>query len=194
MMTDSVDNKEELAGETAAEPGPGTRQKLLDAARVTLLEKGHIKSTVKEIAATAGVNHGLVHHYFKSKEHLFVELIKENPVFIKDPVNFSSENETIDYLVNHLFANSRLHVQFHALAQDMPEVQAALKEVLQSKKEEVTRMLGISDRNVASLVVAMVSGLVLHYNLDPELPLRENLQTIFHLIKDYRDNLQNQPD
>ena len=53
-----------------------TKQKILDGARKSLIKEGHRRSTIKVIADYAGVNHGLVHHYFGSKEELMVALIQ----------------------------------------------------------------------------------------------------------------------
>ena len=52
-------------------------QKLINAARVCLIDKGHAHCSVKVIAAEAGVNHGLVHHYFGSKEGLYAALVEQ---------------------------------------------------------------------------------------------------------------------
>ena len=52
-----------------------TKQKILYGARKSLIKEGHQRSTIKVIANYAGVNHGLVHHYFGSKEELMVALV-----------------------------------------------------------------------------------------------------------------------
>ena len=54
-----------------------TKQKIIDGARKSLIKEGHRLSTIKVIAGYAGVNHGLVHHYFGSKEELMVALIQQ---------------------------------------------------------------------------------------------------------------------
>ena len=53
-----------------------TKQKIIDGARKSLIKEGQRLSTIKVIAGYAGVNHGLVHHYFGSKEDLMVALIE----------------------------------------------------------------------------------------------------------------------
>ena len=53
-----------------------TKQKIMDGARKSLIKEGHRRSTIKVIAGYARVNHGLVHHYFGSKEELMVALIQ----------------------------------------------------------------------------------------------------------------------
>ena len=53
-----------------------TKQKIIEGARKSLLKEGHKLSTIKVIAGYAGVNQGLVHHYFGSKEGLMSVLME----------------------------------------------------------------------------------------------------------------------
>jgi AcrR family transcriptional regulator len=48
-----------------------TREKILDAARHRFAELGYDGATVRGIAADAGVNGALLHHFFGSKQQLF---------------------------------------------------------------------------------------------------------------------------
>jgi AcrR family transcriptional regulator len=59
-------------------PGPGrragesrTREAILDAARRRFGEQGYDGATIRGIAADAGVNPALVHHFYGTKERLF---------------------------------------------------------------------------------------------------------------------------
>ena len=53
-------------------PGnPDTRQKLLDTARRLFADAGYDKTSVRDIAAAAGVDPALIRHYFGSKAELF---------------------------------------------------------------------------------------------------------------------------
>jgi AcrR family transcriptional regulator len=49
-----------------------TRQSILEAARDQFAEKGYDKASIRAIAATADVDPALVHHYFGTKEKLFL--------------------------------------------------------------------------------------------------------------------------
>jgi AcrR family transcriptional regulator len=49
----------------------GTRQAILEAARALFAERGYHSATIRGIAAVAGVDPALVHHYFGTKEALF---------------------------------------------------------------------------------------------------------------------------
>ncbi|HEY0002137.1 MAG TPA: TetR family transcriptional regulator [Actinoplanes sp.] len=49
-----------------------TRTSILDAARTAFADKGYDNSSIRAIAAGAGVDPALVHHYFGTKEKLFL--------------------------------------------------------------------------------------------------------------------------
>jgi AcrR family transcriptional regulator len=58
------------AGETR------TREAILDAARRRFGEHGYERATIRGIAADAGVNPALVHHFYRTKERLFAAAMK----------------------------------------------------------------------------------------------------------------------
>ena len=60
---------------TRAKRSEVTRSKILHAAAKLFLEKGYAESTVKEIAAEAGVNLGSLTFAFKNKENILCELV-----------------------------------------------------------------------------------------------------------------------
>ena len=53
-------------------PGPGVREKLLDASFVLIREKGYSATAVDELCAKAGVTKGAFFHHFQSKDALAV--------------------------------------------------------------------------------------------------------------------------
>lgn len=58
---------------TGRRPGkPGTREAILDAARAAFAERGFDAASIRAIAGTADVDPALVHHYFGSKDQLFL--------------------------------------------------------------------------------------------------------------------------
>jgi AcrR family transcriptional regulator len=52
--------------------GPDTRGQILDAARESFAERGFSGTTIRAVAASADVDPALVHHYFGSKDDLFL--------------------------------------------------------------------------------------------------------------------------
>src|SRR6476661_6136230 len=62
---------------TGRRPGnQDTRQVILNAARSTFAEVGFTAASIRKIAAAAGVDAALVHHYFGSKEKLFLATVE----------------------------------------------------------------------------------------------------------------------
>ncbi|TYB48780.1 TetR family transcriptional regulator [Actinomadura chibensis] len=58
-------------------PGPTeTREKILAAARDLFAEKGYDGTSLRAIARTAGVDPALVHHFYGTKDGVFVEAIR----------------------------------------------------------------------------------------------------------------------
>jgi AcrR family transcriptional regulator len=68
---------------TGRRPGvSGTREAILDAARQAFAEQGYQQATIRGVAELAGVDPALVHHYFGTKQDLFVAAVEFpiNPV------------------------------------------------------------------------------------------------------------------
>jgi AcrR family transcriptional regulator len=61
---------------TGRRPGPTTsREEILAAARRLFGDRGFDGTTIRAIAAEAGVNQGLVHHFFGTKEQIFIAAV-----------------------------------------------------------------------------------------------------------------------
>jgi AcrR family transcriptional regulator len=68
---------------TGRRPGvSGTREAILDAARRAFAEHGYQHATIRGVADLAGVDPALVHHYFGTKQELFVAAVQlpVNPI------------------------------------------------------------------------------------------------------------------
>jgi AcrR family transcriptional regulator len=63
-----------VVGRTGRRPGDSaqTRQAILDAAMQAFAEGGFGKTSIRKIAGVAGVDPALVHHYFGTKDQLFM--------------------------------------------------------------------------------------------------------------------------
>ena len=56
-----------------------TEQTILEAAEKIFLDKGYVATKTTEIAQEAGINHAMLHYYFRTKENLFNKIF-ENKV------------------------------------------------------------------------------------------------------------------
>jgi AcrR family transcriptional regulator len=62
---------------TGRRPGePATRERIADAARRLFADRGFDRTSVRAVAAEAGVDPALVHHYFGTKQRLFLEAVE----------------------------------------------------------------------------------------------------------------------
>jgi len=62
-----------MAGRTGRRPGnPDTREAILGSARTAFADKGYDGASIRTIATGAGVDPALVHHYFGTKDKLFL--------------------------------------------------------------------------------------------------------------------------
>jgi AcrR family transcriptional regulator len=68
--------------------GSNTRERILDSARELFARNGLKNTSIRAVAAAAGVDSALVHHYFGTKEQLFAAAIHIpiNPVDIIGPL------------------------------------------------------------------------------------------------------------
>jgi AcrR family transcriptional regulator len=59
---------------TRSKPKGGSREAILRAAERLFAREGYDRCSIRQISERSGVNQGLVHYHFKSKENLFVEM------------------------------------------------------------------------------------------------------------------------
>jgi AcrR family transcriptional regulator len=64
------------SGQEGARLPDETKERIIDAAYRTLVRKGYHETSMKDIAAEAGVAPGLAHYYFQTKEDLLVAAIE----------------------------------------------------------------------------------------------------------------------
>ncbi|MGC4112756.1 MAG: TetR family transcriptional regulator [Nocardioides sp.] len=105
-------------------PGaPDTRTTILDAARTAFAERGFAGTTIRSVASAAGVDAALVHHYFGSKDDLFLAAM-ELPVDPRDTIGPALQGGAEG-------AGERLLRVFLSLWDD-PEVSPALVGIVRS--------------------------------------------------------------
>jgi AcrR family transcriptional regulator len=74
-----------------------TEKSILNAARKVFIAKGFHGARMQEIADEAGINKALLHYYFRSKEKLFQQILKDTfSVFFPNMLQFVS-NENVPF-------------------------------------------------------------------------------------------------
>jgi len=159
-----------------------TRDKLMDATVRCLLEHGHAGCTVKQIARLAGVNHGLVHHYFGSKEQLMLEVLQREAGRIEAELDAVSDSADFRVFARQRIVNNppmmRLMVESMSMAEQMPALAEAVREIIRRRADHFQRTLGLPDRGTALVVMSCVLGLALFSRAEPEVDVAASLETV----------------
>lgn len=75
------DDTSELLSAEVVEPGqadePSGRRRVLDAAAALFVTQGYAGTTLRQIAAAAGIKAGSIYHHFASKDALFVAVLDD---------------------------------------------------------------------------------------------------------------------
>jgi len=78
-----------------------TRQALLQAARGRFVRLGYERTTLRDVAADAGVNLALIKRYFGSKEGLFKAALAATPRFVGGPGEFPQDLAALAEALSH---------------------------------------------------------------------------------------------
>ncbi len=117
-----------------------TEQKIFDAATELFLEKGVDRTSVREIAAKAGINLALMNYYFRSKENLFSaifsKLVKTNSEELIRVLNSDLE----------LYEKIRQYVVVYIdMLSENPLLVSFVMAILHRSRERITEMKAISN-------------------------------------------------
>ncbi len=85
-----------------------TKAEILKAARKLFAAQGILAVSVRDVAKEAGVTHGLVHHYFGTKEQLTEEVIRREVTFggevlLSNPIDASADSLEVMRQVLRMF-------------------------------------------------------------------------------------------
>lgn len=117
------------------------RRALIDAAAVLFAERGPASVSVRDIASAAGVNHGLVHRHFGSKEALRGEVMDHLAAAIDAEVGELPEDSALSDLIGLVFLRAASHGHyFKILARAMLDGEDP--HVVQSRFPLVRRLIG----------------------------------------------------
>lgn len=172
-----------------------TRMKLIQGARRCLIEMGHQEFSVRRAARFAGINHGMVHHLFGSKENLVLAVLAqelgehsdETDDRSDEPAKALTAEETEQrrkYLNDHLMHDDG-HIailrEMLSLAEDMPSVKQLMVDHLRARREQLSRRFGSGDEGPATLLLAAIMGLHFLRAIDPQLPVESAVDSLWQI-------------
>ncbi len=162
-----------------------TRERIVEAAFKALSRLGYDQTSIKDIAAEAGVAPGLVHYYFKSKEDLVVAAIEFACQKVTVPAGDNPEQvartafEQAQAQLGELRDVHRLIFDMVGLAMHNDTVSTAVRQFFAQERaqtEELVRAV-LAQREapageaapIAAAITGGIFGIVMLSILDPEL-------------------------
>jgi AcrR family transcriptional regulator len=159
---------------TGRRPGnSGTREAILDAARRAFAEHGYQQATIREVAGIAGVDPALVHHYFGTKQDLFVAAVEipVNPFgafieLVSEEGGLETLGERLLGLFLQVWDQSDQHSPMLALIRSAVSEERAATMLREFITEEIlgriARELGTPDARLrTNLVASQLVGLIM---------------------------------
>ena len=160
------------------------REQIIWALYDCLVEKGHEKVSVKEIAAQAGLPSGVIHYYFSSKDDIVSSLAeaivdKYSTMLNERLIEAASVEQRIEYvtdfIVDILIFNRPLNRVFYNLIQMTFERKALGKVVKKMFKDYRERLAGIfkeagvgrESKMLGAALVAVTEGFSAQLIVDP---------------------------
>ncbi len=157
------------------------RQQIISALHRCLMKKPYRETTIKDIASEAGINHGMLHYYFRDKEEILLQFMdyvldKHKTRFLdwrsSQDFSFCSQREIMERILEYVNEKitlnrnlAKLFVILWELALDKRKVKAKLKQVYQEWMDVTLETLETADpavsREVAFSLVAYLEGMAL---------------------------------
>ena len=127
----------------------GTKDKILETAHFLFEDKGFNGVTMREISAQSGINKGLLHYYFKSKQAIFLGVFKNVINLLYIDITEILEREDIDFDIKI----SSIVDSYFTLFSKHPKLPLFVLSEL-AKLSEFSESTGIENRlgNVALLI------------------------------------------
>jgi AcrR family transcriptional regulator len=166
-------------------------QRIVDAMRASVAQRGATGSTFDHVAREAGVSRGLLHYYFGTKERLLAEVVRRDcdlrmSVLDEQLAGARDADEIIEALVAslqrlvrddpdfivvvfELFTLSRRNEEIAAeFAETLRQTRAHVAGLLQAKQATGALTLRAEPLAVADVLFALADGIALRMLADPE--------------------------
>jgi len=158
------------------------REQIILTALEGFAKRGYHRTSISDIAKTAGISKGLIYNYFDSKEDLLMAVLEfvmpkaVDTIFnsIAEKAESLSPRELIGYGIERFFQVMqeqsdlwKLSMSLAMQVADMPKVHQAFVQMFDLTFRQIEQLLiavGTSDASIkARLITAQLDGIALHY-------------------------------
>jgi AcrR family transcriptional regulator len=165
-------------------------QRIVDAMRDSVAERGAAGSTFEHVAREAGVSRGLLHYYFGTKERLLVEVVRRDTelriarldetlaaartaddvldVLVSSLIDMIDNDPGYFLLLYELFSAGRRNLDIqHEVGQLFEATRSHVASVLRAKDEEGILSLRFDAEAIVAYLLAVADGFALQALSDP---------------------------
>lgn len=149
-----------------AEQRRRTEARILDAAAQAFVAAGYERTTIRAVASAAGVDAGLVMHYFGSKQELFRRVIDTAPVLEVSATAEEAAEQILDSLADRLARESAGSLTVWRSMLTNPEAASAASMAMGRYETEIARAMPVSDASLrAAIIGAIILGVMVSRHL-----------------------------
>ncbi len=149
-----------------AEQRRRTEARILDAAAQAFVAAGYERTTIRAVASAAGVDAGLVMHYFGSKQELFRRVIDTAPVLEVSATAEEAAEQILDSLADRLARESAGSLTVWRSMLTNPEAASAASMAMGRYETEIARAIPVSDASLrAAIIGAIILGVMVSRHL-----------------------------
>jgi AcrR family transcriptional regulator len=175
ILAETIEKGANVAGRRPGQTQ--TRADILAAARNQFGERGYTGATIRGIAAEAGVNPALVHHFFGSKEQVFVAAMNVpiNPSMLVDLITQGPRDQIGERVLRMFLAlgsapeTRQMFLAMIRSVADSPEVASLLRQFMETTVlTRVAAALGIPPLRLTAAAAQMMGLAMIRYVLAAE--------------------------
>lgn len=184
------------------------RTEIIKAFFKIISEKGLARATIREIADTAGCNHGLLHHYFKDKQAIIeasveyaVNVYREE--LLEGLEKFDTATEQLRFFIPRYLAIGRLNLEIsqawldlYSLSKNEDSIKKPVQGCFREARDIIRRVIDsgikrgefrkVNSKLLANLILGSLEGVTLLWVIDPDgTPVEEVGKQIEDLIGYY---------
>jgi AcrR family transcriptional regulator len=157
-----------------AEQRRRTEARILDAASQLFLTAGYERTTIRAVASAAGVDAGLVMHYFVSKQELFRQVIEAAPAPEVSGTPGQAAEQILASLADRLASEPAASLALLRSMLTSPDAASAASAAIARYEAQITQAIPADD---ASLRAALISAITLGIMVSRHLIKSDELAT-----------------
>lgn len=185
------------------------RREILESALRAFAEKGYQTATIDDIVAHSGISKGAIYNYFQGKEDIYIQLMnmRTDLTFQKLEEAFGEFHTATEKIgaIFDMYKNSgnnenwldlvRVHIEFLINSSRHKELKTIMIERFQSVFQQFVMEIIVEGKRkgefsekaapelAASLIWAVIDGIVMHYSVMEELyPYEQSIETAKEMI------------